>query len=75
MLQPYVYVSTGKSRDVSRLAPTGARTAVHYPEIGRSIEIQTDAFGRYHVVSMPAPGHAGPSFCIATGSLAEEESK
>ncbi len=31
MLKPYVYVATGKSRDVQRAAPTGARCAIHYP--------------------------------------------
>lgn len=71
-MKPYVYIATGKSRDVQREAPTGARVAIHYPEIGRTIEIQTDARGNYHVTDRPAPGHGGESFDIARGTVDDE---
>jgi len=70
MLKPYVYVATGKSRDVQRDAPTGARVAIHYPEIGRTIELYTDEHGRYSVTEMPAPGSSGEVRKVVTGQLA-----
>jgi hypothetical protein len=66
---PYVYIVTGKSRDISRNAPTGARVAIHYPKIGRTIEILSDENGRYSVEEMPAPGKSGATNKIARGSL------
>jgi hypothetical protein len=71
MLRPYVYISTGKSKDIQRDAPTGARAAVHYPEIGRTIELLTDEHGHWWVSDRPAPGHGGNAVMKAQGQLEE----
>jgi hypothetical protein len=74
-MKPYVYVATGKSRDVQREAPTGARVAVHYPELGRTVELETNARGLWAVSERPAPGHGGEVVEIATGDLQGEGAK
>lgn len=75
-MKPYVYVSTGKSKDVQREAPTGARVAVHYPtEIGRTVELETNALGRWAVSERPAPGRDGEVVEIASGNLQGESVK
>lgn len=72
-LQPYVYVSTDASKDLSRKAPNGARVAIHYPELGRTVEIETDARGRWTVTDRPAPGIGGPSVVRAVGTLSDDQ--
>jgi hypothetical protein len=69
MLKPYVYISTGKSKDIQRDAPEGARAAVHYPEFGRTIELQTDANGHWVLTDRPAPGHDGNVLKLAEGRI------
>lgn len=72
MLKPYVYLATGKSRDVQRDAPYGARVAVHFPEFGRSVELEVNAHGIWSVSERPAPAHGGAVNVIAQGDLADE---
>lgn len=72
MVSPYVYVATGKSRDVSRNAPTGARVAIHYPELGRCIELHTDEHGRYWIQTGPDATHGGRWNEVARGKLHDE---
>jgi hypothetical protein len=69
MLKPYVYVATGKSRDVQRDAPFGARLAFHHPELGRSVELEINPHGIWSVSERPAPGHGGEATVIAQGRL------
>lgn len=65
----YVYLSTGKSRDVSRNAPDGARVAIHYPNLKRSVELTTDANGHWRVLDMPAPVYGGEVHEMARGQV------
>lgn len=74
-MKPYVYMATGKSRDVQREAPTGARCAVHFPDLGRTIELQVDRQGRWSLEELPAPGQSGPSYGIARGALGDSDEK
>lgn len=68
--KPYVYVDTyGSARDWERNAPQGARVAVHYPELGRTVELMTDARGHWNVTERPAPGHGGQSITVGGGEL------
>lgn len=69
MANPYVYIDTGKSKDVQRDAPNGARVAVHYPDLGRTIELETDERGRWYLQEIPAPGHGGSSLKLAEGGI------
>lgn len=71
MRHPYIYLATGKSRDVQRAAPTGARAAIHFPELGRTIELWADGEGRWSLDSLPAPGVSGHRTGIARGVLAK----
>jgi hypothetical protein len=67
---PRVYLDTrGVSRDISRSTPAGARVAVHYPEIGRTVELQTDAAGHYELREMPAPMMSGEEIAVYRGQL------
>lgn len=69
MLKPYVYISTGKSKDVQRDAPYGARVAIHYPELSRTIELEADAQGRWYLQEIPSPGHGGSALKLAQGGI------
>lgn len=71
-LKPYVYVETNKSKDVQREAPEGVRVAVHYPEIGRTVELHTNAHGDWWLEERPAPGHGGRAWTVAEGKLDKE---
>lgn len=74
MLKPYAYLDTrGKSRDVSREAPNGARVALHFPELGRTIELEANAAGRYTLIDMPAPGTSGPTVEVVRGELRDNQ--
>ena len=59
-MKTYVCVTTGKSR-----------VTVHYPELGRCVDLWTDANGRWWVRELPAPGQSGPSIEVAHGDLNE----
>lgn len=72
-LKPYVYVATGVSRDVQRNAPDGARVAIHYPELGRTVELWTDADGRFSLDVMPSPMRSGETIGVARGELGKAE--
>lgn len=67
---PNVYLSTlGASKDVPRRAPSGARVAVHYPWLGRSIELQATPLGTWGVSQIPAPGCQGDYLQVVHGDL------
>lgn len=56
-MDTYVYLHTGTSRDVQRNAREGVRVSVHYPELGHSVELSTDAEGRWRVRENPDAVH------------------
>jgi hypothetical protein len=74
-MKPSVYIATGQSQDVRRKAPEGARCAVHFPDLGRTIELWVDGEGRWALDSLPAPGRGGERYGIARGLLANEGEK
>jgi hypothetical protein len=66
---PYIYIATGRAKDITRSMPDGARVALHFPAIGRTLEVQVEANGCWSLSEMGAPGYFRDPRVIDSGQL------
>jgi hypothetical protein len=76
MSKPYVYLSAGDSRDITRRIGDGARVSFHGTGDGsRSLSVYVDGRGIWDVEHSPGPVHGGERVQVVRGCLPGEFSE